>query len=122
MAKKTISAMERQKTGNNVLIKLPKPYHLCAPDIYTTVDGEPRVDTGDSLYLRTGTMIEFDAGYWLMPSSFIHENLNESIEVHYDIPGKKIHSIHTSGVFHTSVHCVANIAYHANVYKMTYND
>jgi hypothetical protein len=121
-AKAKVSAMDKQKTGNMVLIKLPKPYHLNAPDLYETIDGEPRVDQGEALYLRTGTVISFDAGYWLMHSSFITENLNEPIEVYYDIPGKKVHSIHTKGMFPATVHCISNLAYHANVYSTVWKD
>jgi hypothetical protein len=108
-------AMEFRKTGRIATVVLPKPFTLGAPTTYTKVDGEEVSHFGDSLYCRTGTVLTFDLGYWIMPDSFVHEHLDEGIEVHYDIPGKKVHSIHTTGTFLASVHCISNLAYHANI-------
>lgn len=116
MAKsKKLSPMEQMKSNKLCEVKLKKPYVLSAPDKYFRVDGETEetVEFGPSMYCRTGTVLTFDFGYWMMPSSFIEENLNEGIEVQYDIPGKKIHSRHTTGTFITSVHCISNLVYEA---------
>jgi len=112
LKKKKKTDMQKQLTGVMVAIKLPKPYTLTSPD--TTVHSETVF--GESMYFRTGTILTFDSGFWIMPEMFISSNLNEGIEVHYDIPGKKEHSRHTTGYFIATVHCIANLSYHADVY------
>jgi hypothetical protein len=116
--KKSLSPMEQMKSNQLCEAKLKKPYTLSAPDIYTENPDDADanwVEFGASMYCRTGTVLTFDFGYWLMPSSFIQENLNEGLEVHYDIPGKKIHSRHTTGTFITSIHSISNLVYETTV-------
>jgi hypothetical protein len=117
MAKLTLKqkAMEHQKIGRIATIVLKKPYVLSSPDTETEVNGETICEFGTSMYCRTGTVLKFDLGFWLMPEYFIQGHLHEIVEVTYDIPGKKSHSIHTKGVFTASVHCISNLAYHANI-------
>jgi hypothetical protein len=111
--KKVLSEMESRATGETCRVVLPKPYTFWSPEVVTTVNGEESVETGPTLYGRTGTVVLFDSGFWQMNDSFIHENLNEGVTVHYDIPGAKPHSKHTVGTFVASIHSISNLVYHA---------
>lgn len=105
--------MELRETGVTCKVILPKPYTFWSPEVHSIVNGEDSYTEGPTLYCKTGTIITFDRGFWMMEHSFVDANLNESVTIHYDMPGNKLHSRHNIGEFVTSVHRISNLIYHA---------
>ena len=114
MAKKVVLFKDRL-LGKKARIVLEKPYTLSSPDTTQVIDGESVSSFGECTYFRTGTVLIFDLSYWEMSDSEILQFLNEDVQVTFDIPGKKVHSIHSIGTFIASVHSISNLRYHAKL-------